>query len=227
MAKSPEGVDILVPVMRRGMARPFMQSLAGSGAPWIGSLVSACVYGEDEALAQEWLQAGAGAVMCVGTTMPQKVNAGFRATHQTWALFVGEDVRFHTGWHAAAMAAAQGDRFSVIGTNDLGHPKVLAGEHATHFLLRRSYVDEHGAGWDEPGVMMHEGYRHWFADDEIVTAAKQRGVWTSAPDCVIEHMHPAWGKAPNDEVYALGARHEAADRRVFEARYARFVGTSL
>jgi len=69
---------------------------------------------------------------------------------------------------------------------------------------------------------MHEGLFHWFADDEIVCAAKQRGVWVSAPDCVIEHMHPAWGKAQPDEVYALGAQHEAADRAEFERRYARF-----
>ncbi len=217
-----EGVDILVPVMRRGMAGPFMESLARSGAPWIGSLVSACAFREDHSLQREWLDAGAGVVQCDGTTMPQKVNRGYKATRQTWVLFVGEDVRFHTGWHAAAMAAAHGDRFSVIGTNDLGHPKVLAGEHATHFLLRRSYVDEHGAGWDEPGVVMHEGYRHWFVDDEIVTAAKQRDTWTHAADCVIEHMHPAWGKAAHDDVYKLGAQAEAADRAVFEQRAARY-----
>jgi len=217
-----EGVDILVPVMRRGMAWPFMQSLRASGSPWIGSLVSACAYHLDEAVQREWLDVGAGVVMCEGTTMPQKVNAGFRATHQTWALFVGEDVRFHPGWHEAAMRAGADEACGVIGTNDLGHPKVLAGEHATHFLLRRSYVDEHGAGWREPGVVMHEGYSHWFADDEIVCAAKQRGAFVAARDCVIEHMHPAWGKAQTDEVYALGARSEAADRALFEARYARF-----
>lgn len=215
-----EGVDILVPVMRSGMARPFMESVEASGAPWIGRLVSACAYRGDEALQREWLDAGAGVVLCDGTTMPVKVNGGYRATHQAWVLFVGEDVRFHPGWHAAAMAAAQGGRFSLIGTNDLGHPKVLGGEHATHFLLRRSYVDEYGAGWGEPGVVMHEGYRHWFADDEIVTAAKQRGVWTPALDCVIEHLHPAWGKADHDDVYALGASSGAVDGVLFEQRRA-------
>lgn len=219
-----EGVDILVPVMRRGMARPFMESVEASGAPWIGRLVSACAHRDDEAVQREWLDAGAGVVLCDGTTMPQKVNKGFRATHQAWVLFVGEDVRFHVGWHAAAMAAAQGDRYSVIGTNDLGHPKVLSGEHATHFLLRRSYGDEYGGGWGEPGVVMHEGYRHWFADDEIVRAAKTRNAWAPALDCVIEHLHPAWGKAAHDDVYALGAQAEAHDRALFEQRLAQFYG---
>jgi len=219
-----EGVDILVPVMRPGMARPFMESLEASGAPWIGRLVSACAYRGDEALQREWLDAGAGVVLCDGTTMPVKVNRGYRATHQTWVLFVGEDVRFHTGWHAAAMRAGADARIGVIGTNDLGHPKVMSGEHATHFLLRRSYVDKHGAGWDEPGVVMHEGYRHWFADDEIITAAKQRSAWMPALGCVIEHLHPAWGKAAHDEVYSLGAQAEAHDRALFEQRRARFGG---
>lgn len=219
-----EGVDILVPVMRTGMARPFMESLEASGAPGIGSLVSACALRDDEAVQREWLDAGAGVVLCGGTTMPVKVNRGYRATHQAWVLFVGEDVRFHAGWHAAAMRAGADPRVSVIGTNDLGHPRVLAGEHATHFLLRRSYVDEHGAGWGEPGVVMHEGYRHWFADDEIITAAKRRGAWAPALDCVIEHLHPAWGKAAHDDVYALGSQAEAHDRALFEQRRARYGG---
>ena len=151
--------------------------------------------------------------------MPGKVNAGARATHQEWILFVGEDVVFHPGWYDAAMAAA-GARFDLVGTNDLGNPRVLAGEHATHFLLRRSYVEQVGAGWDGPQVVMHEGYRHWFADDEIVAAGKQRGAWTPALDCVIEHLHPAFGKGRDDVVYRLGSEAEAVDTALFRTRAA-------
>lgn len=218
-------IDIIVPAMRVTAARPFMQSLRASGAPWGRSLVSAVVQRGDERLARAWLDEGAGVVMCDALGMPPKVNAGVKATHQAWVLFVGEDVAFHRSWDDAALAAA-GNSFHVVGTNDLGHPKVMAGEHATHFLLRRSYINDPGCGWGEPGVVMHEGYGHWFADDEIVTAAKQRGVWTSALDCVIEHLHPAWGKAATDSVYELGARSEHADRLVFQARLAEFGGVS-
>jgi hypothetical protein len=106
----------------------------------------------------------------------------------------------------------------VIGTNDLGNPRVTSGEHATHLLVRRSYVDDMGSSWDGPKVVAHEGYGHWFVDDELVTAAKQRGVWAMALGSLVEHLHPAWGKANDDDVYELGESHATTDRETFEAR---------
>lgn len=222
-----EGIDIIVPVMRLGMADQFMRSLNESGAENV--VVTAVADEWNTPVEKEWLAAfgrdpEAGVCAAHHTAMPQKVNHGFRETGQPWVLFVGEDVRFHPGWQEAAMRAA-GDRFHVVGTNDLGHPRVISGEHATHMLLRRTYVDEFGGGWDEPGVVMHEGYRHWFADDEIVHAAKQRNAWVAAPGCVIEHLHPAWGKAKSDSVYELGASAQAHDTAVFTERLARFGGS--
>ena len=75
------------------------------------------------------------------------------------------------------------------------------GDHATHLLIPAAYIDEHGASWDGPKVVCHEGYRHWYVDDEIVTAAKQRGVWAMALGLQVEHLHPVWGKAENDDTY--------------------------
>jgi hypothetical protein len=106
----------------------------------------------------------------------------------------------------------------VVGTNDLGNPRVTSGEHATHLLIRRSYVDEHGASWDGPKTVCHEGYRHWYVDDEIVTAAKQRGTWAMALGSVVEHLHPMWGKGEPDEVYLAGQASAKADAELFQAR---------
>jgi hypothetical protein len=150
-------------------------------------------------------------------TFAEKVNHGYAKTAEPWLFLVGDDVRFHPGWLDHAQAVA-GDQFHVIGTNDLGNPRVTSGEHATHLLVRRSYVDEFGASWDGPGVVAHEGYRHWFVDDEIVAAAKQRGVWAMALASSVEHLHPNWGKAEPDEVYELGASRAQADRKTFKAR---------
>jgi hypothetical protein len=134
-----------------------------------------------------------------------------------WLLVVGDDVRFHPGWLDQAQAVA-GDRLHVIGTNDLSNPRVTSGQHATHVLIRRSYVDDVGASWDGPKVVAHEGYRHWYVDDEIVTAAKQRGVWAMAINSHVEHLHPAWGKGAHDEVYELGMSFAEQDKATFEAR---------
>jgi hypothetical protein len=79
-------------------------------------------------------------------------------------------------------------------------------------------VDEVGASWDGPGVMCHEGYRHWYVDNELVSAASLRGAFQMALGSVVEHMHPLWGKGEDDEVYALGKSFAEADGELYRAR---------
>lgn len=216
---------VIVPVLRRPQnAAPFMTSLRASSGlatayvvvdPWDVDTVAA------------WIAAGAVILKSEGTslavgTFAQKVNIGYRETREPWLFLTGDDVRFAPGWldHAQAIA---GDTANVVGTNDMGNPRVMSGEHATHLLVRRSYVRTMGSSWDGPDVVAHEGYRHWFVDDEIVTAAKQRGVWEMALGSLVEHMHPAWGKAPDDDVYELGAKYAEQDGELFRARCQEFL----
>jgi hypothetical protein len=220
---------VLVPVLGRPEhAEPFMASLRASTG--LATAYAICDDADTDVIAA-WKAAGASVV--VGTTdadmskppvdrpgtFAEKVNLGYRQTSEPWLFLVGSDVRFHPGWLDHAQAAAS-DRFHVIGTNDLGNPQVMTGETATHPLIRRSYVDEVGASWDGPGVVAHEGYGHWWVDAEIVVAAKQRRVWIPALASRVEHLHPLWGKADDDEVYRLGQQHVEADRALFEARLA-------
>jgi GT2 family glycosyltransferase len=209
---------VLVPVLRRPQnAKPFMTSLRASTG--LAHVYAIC-QGDDPDTAAAWLDAGA-EVLESGeqTSFAAKVNLGYAKTSEPWLFLVGDDVRFHPGWldHAQAIA---GDRYHVVGTNDLGNPRVMAGEHATHLLVRRSYVDEVGASWDGPGVVCHEGYYHWFCDDELVAAAKQRGVWAMALASKVEHLHPLWNKAEMDPVYELGERHATTDKQHFLERLA-------
>jgi hypothetical protein len=61
-------------------------------------------------------------------------------------------------------------------------------------------------------------------DNELVAAAKQRDTWAAAPHSKIEHMHPLWGLAEDDETYALGREHIEADKALFEKRLAEHAG---
>jgi hypothetical protein len=223
-----EEVAVLVPVLGRPEhAAPFMASLRAS----TGLAVAYAICDEhDRNAILAWKEAGAHILDVARPehdrpgTFAEKVNLGYRVTAELWVLLVGSDVAFHPGWLDHALHAA-GDRFHVVGTNDLASPRVMAGEHATHPLVRRSYIDEQGASWDGPGIVAHEGYRHWFVDDEVVTAAKQRGVWTPALASKVEHLHPYFGKAEMDEVYRLGEQHVEQDRALFERRLAEHGGT--
>jgi hypothetical protein len=231
-----EEVAVLVPVLGRPEhAEPFMASLRASTG--LATAYAVCD-ADDHDASIAWDLAGATVLFDnkqhlvvnaaghpTGETRPgtfaEKVNLGYAKTGEPWLLLVGSDVRFHAGWFDHAIAAA-GETYDVVGTNDLANPWVLAGEHATHPLIRRSYVDGVGASWDGPGVVCHQGYRHNFVDNEIVTAAKQRGIWTMALASKVEHRHPLWGTAPWDAVYELGQASADADQRHWHERRARF-----
>jgi len=210
---------VIVPVMKRPQnAAPFMRSLrASTGMAKVYAVGDAA----DVETLEAWRSAGA-TVLAMSLDEPgtfaQKVNHGYGCIAQPeWLFLVGDDVRFHPGWLDHAQEAA-GERFHVVGTNDLANPRVMSGQHATHLLVRRSYIDSMGASWDGPKVVAHEGYRHWYVDDEIVTAAKQRGVWTMAINSAVEHLHPGFGKGTNDEVYELGQSFAAQDKATFSTR---------
>jgi len=223
-----ERCAVIVPVMRRpDNAAPFMASLRASTG--MATAYAVCDVDDVETI-DAWEAEGARVIIRSWDgpgTFAEKVNVGYRVTTEPWLLLVGDDVRFWPGWLDLAERAAELTGAQVIGTNDLGNARVIAGEHATHMLIAREYVDELGASWDGPGVVAHEGYRHWYVDDEIVTTAKQRGVWTAATDSIIEHLHPLWGKADLDVVYEIGAASQDVDRARFAERAARHASAGV
>jgi hypothetical protein len=107
----------------------------------------------------------------------------------------------------------------VVGTNDLGNKRTVRGEHSTHTLVRRSYIDTVGGVIDQPpGVLLNEQYPHSWVDDEFIQTAMARGVYAHAYDSHVEHMHWLWGKGEDDPTYALGAAGHRAGKRLFYAR---------
>lgn len=209
-------VTVVVPVLRRPQnAAPFMNSLNGA-CP-----VLAVANPEDHETQDAWVAAGAKIGICFAApgTFAQKANDGFRRTTTEWMFLTGDDVKFHPGWLRQALQAADKTGAKVVGTNDLG--MALAIDHSPHWLINRDYALRQGASWDGPGIVCHEGYHHWFIDNELVTVAKQRDVWTLAKPSIVEHLHPKWGKADADEVYNLGQLEATADQTLFESRHRR------
>lgn len=146
----------------------------------------------------------------------RKIQAGINATSEPLIFTAADDLRFHPGWFEAA-AAYVSDTTGVVGTNDLVSPRVLRGQHATHFLVARWYV---ALGTiDEPGVLMHHGYHHEFVDDELVGTAKRRGAWAFAGDSHVEHLHPLYHpEARWDPQYSLMRQRQEASGPHFRER---------
>jgi hypothetical protein len=146
----------------------------------------------------------------------KKINLGFFMTDDPFVFMGADDLIFYPGWAERAIAKWYETGACVIGTNDLGNQRVMEGRHSTHTLVHRGYGD--CGTCDEEGVLLHEGYWHQFVDDEFVGTAMARGVYTHAEDSIVEHLHPHWGKAPEDDTYRLSMKHFNEDRNYFNRR---------
>lgn len=149
-------------------------------------------------------------------TYPKKVNRGIEATTEPFILVAADDVRPHEGWFEAASALIT-DEVGMVATNDLGNEQVLNGELATHPLVARWYAEMGTA--DGPGLY-HDGYWHNGADLEASETARSRGAFAYAPEAIVEHLHPNYGKSEVDSTYQEGGFHEAK-RRYDEALIAK------
>lgn len=146
-----------------------------------------------------------------------KINTGYRHTSEPLIFLAADDLKFHPGWYEAATARLTG-RVGVVGTNDLGNPRVMRGEHATHCLVTRDYADRYGT-IDQPGQILHEGYVHEFTDDELVHTATKRRAWAFAGDSHVEHLHPHWHPdVPYDPLYEGQRQRMDASRSLYRRR---------
>lgn len=146
----------------------------------------------------------------------KKTNWAITQTDEPYIFSAADDLQFRSGWFERAMRAFETEGIGVVGTNDLGNPRVVAGQHATHNLVSRAYVQQYGT-IDGEGFY-HEGYHHNWVDTEMVETAKSRGAWAFAADSIVEHFHPHWGKAEPDKTYRLGQRYFHRDRRLYYTR---------
>lgn len=88
----------------------------------------------------------------------RKINHGYRETEHDLIFLGADDLLFHPNWLENAVSRLD-DKIQVVGTNDLGNERVLAGVHATHSLVTRKYADGFGT-MDGPGRILCEEYWH-------------------------------------------------------------------
>lgn len=222
----PWAVAILVPVLGRPhRVAPLLASVEEATPSAHRTLF--VVNDDDEAELAALETAGADflRVPPARRSWAQKINDGFRATTEPLLFTGADDLAFHPGWFEAACARLTGAT-QVVGTVDQCNLRTMVGEHSTHTLVSRAYVEEFGT-IDEPGKVLHEGYRHDYADDELVATAKARGAYAHAFNAIVEHLHPNVGKAPDDETYELGRRSSPNGHSVFKSRRHLWLSGSL
>jgi hypothetical protein len=212
-----------VPVLRRPhRVQPLVKSIiAATPGAHVFFLSDREDHEEQSAINAEWTRNRGKAAgirfthQATGGNYAEKINHGVRHSTESLLFLGADDLDFHPGWFEAAIAKLT-PGIGVVGTNDLGSPRVMAGEHATHPLVTREYATL--GTIDDPGKLLHEAYPHEFVDDEFVQTAKHRNAFVSARDSHVEHMHPSWSKAPLDDLYRAQRERMREGRPIFNAR---------
>ncbi len=173
---------------------------------------------EDDAESIRTVEANKYAQLIINSRTPSysgAINTGVLETNEPFIFAGADDINFKPGWFLFAKDMIQGN-IKVVGTNDMGNPEVLAGSHATHYLVERSYAFNGVA--DSPGLMLFEGYDHNWTDKEFILTAQHRNAYAHCHEAIVEHHHWAWGKASMDNTYNRGVQSESSDRTTFLSR---------
>jgi hypothetical protein len=215
-------IAVIVPVLGRpARVRPLVESFTRATLPGDAVLVFVAQTSDvDEVAAIRACGQEPVLVGDVDRSWARKINRGYESTSAPWLLLGADDLEFRCGWVDTVRKMLR-THAGVIGTNDLGNEGTMKGTHSTHPLVRRAYADHCGTV-DERGRVVHQGYDHNFPDTELVATAVKRGLYVHRVDCVIEHLHPAWGKGASDPIYALGQKHVQRDQALFLQRAARY-----
>lgn len=217
-------IAVLVPVLARPhAAQPLADSFTQNTPPGLARLVFICSPFDQQ---QERACRNTGCTTLAVTRQPgpgdfaAKIQHGFDQTDEPFVFQAADDVEFTQGWAQAALDAIDQDGgYGVCGTWDGANPSVMRGQHSTHSLIRRGYVDECGGSWDGPGTVFSTAYAHQFVDTELVELAKLRDCFTFAHDSKVLHHHPMFDRTvARDATYLRGAAAAAADRATFRRR---------
>ena len=199
--------DILIPAMRverfAGLVENVESTTPEPHTVW-------WMVGTDEAEA-ELRRLGQQCFRDEGGTWGNRLNFMFARTHAPYVFLGADDVRFHDGWLRAALGAQRGLE-GVVAVADLFNPE------GTLALVARSYIERFSGCVDQPGVVIHPGYRHNYSETELFGTARARRRFRYCPDAVVEHLHWANGKSPRDPVYDVCEETMADDRARYMAR---------
>ncbi len=222
---SPEAsgdvIDLLIPVLGRPQnAQPLVESIhAATSVPH--TILFVCSRGDDAQI--EACKTTNSVVLLIDGgdfEYARKINHAavypLRKKAHEFVFLGADDIHFHDGWDLAALEVHENTGKPVIGTNDLGNPTVMAGRHATHNLVHRSYIER--GTIDEPGKLLHEGYHHNYCDTEFIDTARSRNAWVFAPGSHVEHLHYIWHKGKDDDIYAKGRAMYGPDGRTYRDR---------
>ena len=145
------------------------------------------------------------------------INTAYKRTNKEFFFNGADDLYFNPNWLEVALRYMENNKIMVVGTNDLHNSAVLAQAHATHYLVRRSYIQTQSGVADAKDTVLFD-YDHNFTDTEFICTAQARRVYAHANDCIVEHKHWIFGLSKKDETYLKGEAKMDMDKKTFYNR---------
>lgn len=149
-----------------------------------------------------------------------------KRSRDDWFFCGADDLRFEKGWLDEALKTHMETGARVIGTNDLHNSDVIAGVHATHYLVQYGYIEDCGGTFDQSFPVLYH-YKHNYTDTEFIKTAKARGEFYYSPKSIVEHMHPGWGLNTVDPGYENSMNTMREDKRTHDQRMAIFYAQEI
>lgn len=151
-------------------------------------------------------------------TMVHKCNTAAQQVTEPFLFGASDDIRFTPGCLERCHEALRDPGVHVACVNDGVPAHIHSGELTGHCLIRMDYIRDQSGVMDEPNLVMHPGYRHYYSDMEFWHVAHMRGVYRSVFDARVEHPHPNNGTAGVDRVQDWSRRYLPADRALYQRR---------
>ena len=202
-------VGILIPTMRAHLIPALIKNIE-MVTPSAHKVYWACTRGSD----CEGALSGQRVLLDDGGSWPVRINALYKISKEPFVFLGADDVVFHPEWLERAFVCMEKvEGVGVVSVNDLNNP------YGTSSLIAREYIEQFGGTMDGSGPIIHPGYHHNWCDTELRQTGEHRGRWVYCEHAVVEHIHHDNGKAPYDEVYALGDKYLQEDVGLFFSRH--------
>lgn len=142
-------------------------------------------------------------------------NHGARQASGDVLVLAADDLWPFHGWLGETLER-MGDfpdaRGGMIGFNDLGRDGSAL---ATHWAITRAAA----IAWNG-GVLVPPCYHHYFVDNEVTERLRRADRYIWATNAIVEHRHPAFGKAQADALYLAKLPLMDVDGAIFRQRQA-------
>lgn len=144
------------------------------------------------------------------------INTGFRSTREPYVFCASDDVEFTKDWDTQMLPYFDDPAIGIVGARD-DWTISKTEKHASHFMVRRAYIEKYSGVLDERNVIYSSSYIHSMCDIETEQTAMGRRAFALSP-AIVHHHHWFMKDRPMDATYKRASDALSHDMASYELR---------